>query len=91
MPLGNEQLDQQDATLQAIIALTEQVQSLRSEVAELRRAQNKRSELLDDVGPIGKEVMGAAMEQLNAQAKGLLHVRQRATGDRRPGRAELRR
>ncbi len=45
-----------------LAVLTAEVQALRSEVKELRRAKAKTSELMDEIGPIGLEVMAAATE-----------------------------
>ena len=56
----------ESADLQAILAtlntLTAEVQSLRSEVADIRRTKAKGAELWDEIGPIGKEVMAGAMD-----------------------------
>ena len=54
---------QQSADLTAVLtSLTHEVQALRAEVGELRRAKAKGAELFDEIGPIGKEVMAGAME-----------------------------
>ncbi|MCO4763181.1 MAG: TusE/DsrC/DsvC family sulfur relay protein [Myxococcales bacterium] len=50
----------------ALTLLTKEVQTLRTEVGELRRTQRKGAELMDELGPIGKEVMDGAMESLGA-------------------------
>lgn len=56
-------MTEQNVELTAVLtALTEEVQALRAEVGELRRAKAKTGELMDEIGPIGLEVMAAATE-----------------------------
>lgn len=70
MPLGAEQTMQSELNT-TLLALSAEVQSLRQEVSELRRAGRKSAELFDEVGPIGKEVMAGAIETLDTlQSKG---------------------
>ncbi len=61
---------QQTADLTAVLTtLTQEVQALRTEVGELRRAKAKGAELFDEIGPIGKEVMAGAMETFGSLEK----------------------
>ncbi len=68
MPLGTEQVNMTELTA-TLAALTSEVKSLRAEVSELRRARSKGAELLEEVGPIGKEVMAGAIETLESLDK----------------------